>query len=119
MIQTRRLLFAIFLIAFSGGCWLAANAQQPTVTVRDGETVHDALKRDALTGKSTLEFKKETVESVVMVDGRLEIVKRSISYSSAIPALNCWPSPCDWSRRRVWKEIYGVKDRRQNHSHAS
>lgn len=30
MIQTRRLLFAILLIAFSGGCWLAVNAQQPS-----------------------------------------------------------------------------------------
>ena len=29
MTQTRRLLLAILLIAFSGGCWLAANAQQP------------------------------------------------------------------------------------------
>lgn len=75
---------------------------------------------DAMPSKGTLELKptssslnshyQETVESAVMVDGRLEIVKRSISYPSAIPALHCWLSPCDWSRRRVWKEIYGVKD---------
>ena len=30
MAQTRKLLLAILLIAFSGGCWLAANAQQPS-----------------------------------------------------------------------------------------
>lgn len=59
MIQTRRLLLAILLIAFSGGCWPAAHAQQPTVTVRDGETILDALKRDALTGKSTLELRSD------------------------------------------------------------
>lgn len=59
MTQTRRLLLAILLIAFSGGCWLVANAQQPTVAVRDGKTIHDALKRNALTGKSTLELKSD------------------------------------------------------------
>lgn len=55
-------------------------------------------------------FYKEDVESVRFADGRLEIVKRSISYPSLIPAVNC--SLCDWSRRRVWKEIWGVKDGR-------
>lgn len=68
---------------------------------------------------STLEFKsdalgylsyKETVESITLVNGQLEVVKQSVSDLSSIPAMACVASPCDWSRRRVWKEVYGVKN---------
>lgn len=68
---------------------------------------------------STLEFKsesslnlyyKETVESVALVNGQLEIVKRSASYPVYVPAVACWPNNCDLRSQRVWKEVYGVKD---------
>lgn len=52
----------------------------------------------------------QLVESVTVTDGRLEVVRRIVEYPVAIPAVNCTSPPCDWTRRRVVKEIYGVKD---------
>ena len=53
----------------------------------------------------------ETIESTELTeDGKLEIVKRSTAQPSIAPAIGCLPGPCDYTIRRLWKEVYTVKD---------
>jgi hypothetical protein len=52
----------------------------------------------------------EKIESVTLLGDKIEVVKRSTAYPSNIPAVYCSPTPCDWTIRRAWKEVYAVKD---------
>jgi hypothetical protein len=67
------------------------------------------------TGSATIEFSEpcsaaeEKIVSAALVDGRLEIVKRGSCYPNAVPAIACFPKPCDWTIRKVWRDVYGVQ----------
>ncbi len=52
----------------------------------------------------------ETIVSATLVEGRLEIVKRSSCYPNSVPAIACLPKPCDWTIRKVWREVYAAQD---------
>lgn len=100
----KRLLTLLILVA---ACPLCAWGQDRTLVLIDAPptvtlgTKTTGLFEDACT---------ETIESVSVVNGQLEIVKRSTCTPTAIPAIACIPGPCDFTKRRVFKEVYGARD---------
>lgn len=102
-------LLVIALVMFSAA---AARAQvAPKTTLEQITTGTITIGEDGLTGLSSSEC-SETLVSTELIAGRLEIVRRSTCYPISTPAVVCTPGPCDWSVRRVWREVYAARDGR-------
>lgn len=102
-----------FVILFL--CSIPAFAQdKPAGITSSGTLASGAVKpSDIRTSEPSQAFDasySESIESVTLSEGKPEIVKRSTRVPSLIPAIACFPGPCDWTIRRVWKEVYAVKD---------
>lgn len=52
----------------------------------------------------------ESILLAELKDGQLEITKRSACIPSMTSSINCWPTPCDFTIHKVWKEIYTARD---------